>query len=390
MRAASATNDQAMARFRELVHEGATEREIADELEGIYRGLGASGHSFDPIVSFGANAADPHHMPDDTKLKVGDVVLFDVGCRQEIGAYRSVLRAPSSGASRPPSSARCTNWCAAQTKRGLRSGTPRRTLLRHRQGGGYVIAEAGYGEYFTHRLGHQIGLDEHEPGDVSSVHDEEVQVGMCFSIEPGIYLPGEFGVRDRGLGVRDRRRLRGTQQLPPRACGARPPIARRCGSESRTREAAARRPYLPVIFSAASTTCAMVTLVVTVPIPPGTGVIASTTGSTSSKFTSPHRVPRESKLMPTSSTVCPAREVFLAERARATDGADDAGRPAQLGQVLGARMADGDARIAAQEHHRDGLAHHKASADNHNVLSHQGNPIEVENLHAARGSIFCS
>ena len=83
MRAASATNDQAMARFRELVHEGATEREIADKLEGIYRELGASGHSFDPIVSFGANAADPHHMPDDTKLKAGDVVLFDVGCRQD-------------------------------------------------------------------------------------------------------------------------------------------------------------------------------------------------------------------------------------------------------------------------------------------------------------------
>ena len=79
----------------------------------------------------------------------------------------------------------------------------------------------------------------------------------------------------------------------------------------------------------------------------------------------------------------PRTEVFLAERVRATDGADDnVGRPAQLGQVLGARMADGNARIAAQEHHRDGLAHHKASADNHNVLSHQGNPIEVENLYA--------
>ena len=79
----------------------------------------------------------------------------------------------------------------------------------------------------------------------------------------------------------------------------------------------------------------------------------------------------------------PHAEIFLAERMRATDGADDdVGRPAQLGQILGARMADGDARIAAQEHHRDGLAHHKASTDNHNMLSHQGNLIEVENLHA--------
>ena len=62
-----------------------------------------------------------------------------------------------------------------------------------------VIEEAGYGEYFTHRLGHQIGLEDHEPGDVSSAHDEPVRAGQCFSIEPGIYLPGEMGVRIEDL-----------------------------------------------------------------------------------------------------------------------------------------------------------------------------------------------
>ena len=62
-----------------------------------------------------------------------------------------------------------------------------------------IIEEAGYGSYFTHRLGHQIGLDVHEPGDVSATHDAPVQAGMVFSIEPGIYLPGEFGVRIEDL-----------------------------------------------------------------------------------------------------------------------------------------------------------------------------------------------
>ena len=62
-----------------------------------------------------------------------------------------------------------------------------------------VIEDAGYGPYFTHRLGHQIGLDVHEPGDVSATHDAPVEPGMCFSIEPGIYLPGEFGVRIEDL-----------------------------------------------------------------------------------------------------------------------------------------------------------------------------------------------
>ena len=200
MRDASHTNDAAMARFKKLVREGATEAEVAGQLEGIYRELGAQGHSFAPIVSFGANAADPHHEPDGTPLTAGDVVLFDVGCRQgeycadmtrtfffgeptdkQREVYETVRRANEA---RP---ARCR---------------PRRALLRHRPRlAREVIEEAGYGPFFTHRLGHQIGLDVHEPGDVSSVHEAPVEVGMCFSIEPGIYLPGEFGVRIEDLVI---------------------------------------------------------------------------------------------------------------------------------------------------------------------------------------------
>ncbi|MBQ4251478.1 MAG: M24 family metallopeptidase, partial [Erysipelotrichaceae bacterium] len=62
-----------------------------------------------------------------------------------------------------------------------------------------VISEAGYGKYFTHRLGHFIGQKEHEQGDVSSTNTAEAKPGMIFSIEPGIYLPGEFGVRIEDL-----------------------------------------------------------------------------------------------------------------------------------------------------------------------------------------------
>ena len=199
MRAASATNDAAMARFRELVHEGATEQEIAGKLEDIYRELGAQGHSFAPIVSFGANAADPHHEPDGTVLKEGDVVLFDVGCRQDeycadmtrtffFGepdeeqrrVYEIVRQANEAGRAAVHPGARFCDIDGAARK---------------------VIEDAGYGPYFTHRLGHQIGLDVHEPGDVSSVNEAQVQPGMCFSIEPGIYLPGRFGVRIEDLVI---------------------------------------------------------------------------------------------------------------------------------------------------------------------------------------------
>lgn len=199
MRAASATNDAAMARFRELVHEGATEQEIAGKLEDIYRELGAQGHSFAPIVSFGANAADPHHEPDGTVLKEGDVVLFDVGCRQDeycadmtrtffFGepdeeqrrVYEIVRQANEAGRAAVHPGARFCDIDGAARK---------------------VIEDAGYGPYFTHRLGHQIGLDVHEPGDVSSINEASVQQGMCFSIEPGIYLPGRFGVRIEDLVI---------------------------------------------------------------------------------------------------------------------------------------------------------------------------------------------
>ena len=197
MSQASATNDKAMARFKELVHEGATELEIAEKLEGIYRSLGASGHSFDPIVSFGANAADPHHMPDGTALKAGDVVLFDVGCRQE--EYCSDMTRTFFWGEPTPKQREVYELVRRANEAGRAAVRPGARFCDIDKAARDVIAQAGYGEYFTHRLGHQIGLDVHEPGDVSSVHDEEVQVGMCFSIEPGIYLPGEFGVRIEDL-----------------------------------------------------------------------------------------------------------------------------------------------------------------------------------------------
>ncbi len=64
-----------------------------------------------------------------------------------------------------------------------------------------IISEAGYGEYFTHRLGHFIGMEDHEKGDVSAVNSQMAEAGMIFSIEPGVYLPGRFGVRIEDLVI---------------------------------------------------------------------------------------------------------------------------------------------------------------------------------------------
>ena len=199
MRRSSAANDAVMADAKGLLHEGVTEREVADQMLGLYRSHGCEAFSFPPIVSFGANAADPHHEPDDTRLEPGRVALLDIG-----GRYRSYcsdmtrtffLGEPDSESAKVYDAVRRANETAeAMIRPGVRFCDLDLAARR-------VIEDAGYGQYFTHRLGHSIGLQDHEPGDVSSVNTATVQPGMTFSIEPGIYLPGRTGVRIEDLAL---------------------------------------------------------------------------------------------------------------------------------------------------------------------------------------------
>ena len=200
MRAASATNDQAMSWLVAQLHEGVTEHQIASGLLAEYRRLGAQDVSFTPIVSFGANASDPHHEPDGTVLHRGDLVLFDVGCKQD--AYCSDMTRTFFYAGEPSEQEREVYETVRRANEAAEAlVAPGVTFADIDRAARSVIEEAGYGEYFTHRLGHQIGLEDHEPGDVSSTHDEPVRPGMCFSIEPGIYLPGSTGVRIEDLVI---------------------------------------------------------------------------------------------------------------------------------------------------------------------------------------------
>ena len=197
MREASRINDLAMAALKKLVHEGVTENEIAEQLLEIYLSLGADGFSFGPLIAFGANAADPHHGPDNTVLKEGDVVLFDVGCIKNgycSDMTRSFFYKSVTDAHREIyENVRMANEAAIAK---IRPGVPLKELdLTARD----LITKAGFGPNFNHRLGHFIGLSEHEFGDVSSVNETLAVPGMIFSIEPGIYLTGDTGVRIEDL-----------------------------------------------------------------------------------------------------------------------------------------------------------------------------------------------
>ena len=197
MRVASDINDKAMAQFKALIHEGVTEQEVADQMLDIYLSLGAEGYSFPPLVAFGANAADPHHSPDNTVIKPGDCVLFDVGCIKD--GYCSDMtrtfyfKTVSDEHRKVYETAKAANETAISK---IHPGVEIRNLDKAARD---LITDAGWGPNFTHRLGHFIGMSSHEFGDVSSANTWETKPGMIFSIEPGIYLTGDTGVRVEDL-----------------------------------------------------------------------------------------------------------------------------------------------------------------------------------------------
>ena len=179
MRDAQADNEIAIDRLKKLLPQELTEAEMAEKLGEIYKELGNTGFSFDPIVGYGANAADPHHETDDSKVKPGDSVILDIG---------GIKNSYASDMTR-------TFFYKEVSDKG------REVYEIVKEAARDYITEKGYGEYFTHRLGHFIGIDCHETGDVSGANDAVAEVGNVFSIEPGIYIPGEVGVRIEDLVI---------------------------------------------------------------------------------------------------------------------------------------------------------------------------------------------
>jgi Xaa-Pro dipeptidase len=197
MREASRINDVAVERMIELLPKGLTEKQMAQELASIYEELGAEGFSFDPIIGFGANAADPHHEPDNTVVKEGDCVIIDIGCVKD--SYCSDMTRTVFYKSVCDKSKEVFDIVLEANKRAISIVKPGVRFCDIDAAARDYIESKGYGKYFTHRTGHSIGIECHDMGDVSSINTDTVQPGMIFSIEPGIYLTGEVGVRIEDL-----------------------------------------------------------------------------------------------------------------------------------------------------------------------------------------------
>lgn len=197
MREASQINDLAMEKIVNLISHQYTEKNIEQQLMNIYEELGAEGPSFAPIIAYGANGATPHHEPSHTRLTEGDSIIIDIGCKKSSycsDMTRTVFyKSLSSKAQEIYHVVKEANQKAiAEVRPGVRFCDIDAAARKH-------IEEMGYGQFFTHRTGHAIGIEVHDFGDVSSTNTDTIVPGMIFSIEPGIYIPGEFGVRIEDL-----------------------------------------------------------------------------------------------------------------------------------------------------------------------------------------------
>ncbi|MEJ8553810.1 M24 family metallopeptidase [Tepidibacter sp. Z1-5] len=197
MREASRLNDIAVEKMIESVPMDLSEKKMADLLSNIYEEIGANGFSFDPIIAYGENAANPHHEPGNSMLKEGDSIIIDIGCVKD--SYCSDMTRTVFYKSVSDKAKEVYNTVLEANKKAISIVKPGVKFSDIDLAARNYIEDAGYGKYFTHRTGHSIGIETHDFGDVSSVNQDEVAPGMIFSIEPGIYIPGEVGVRIEDL-----------------------------------------------------------------------------------------------------------------------------------------------------------------------------------------------
>lgn len=199
LEAASRMADEVMLRIRSELAPGMTEQAVAERLRTLWSELGAAEMSFPAIVAAGANGSAPHHEPDGTVLAAGDLVIVDTG--GVVARYCSDITRTFILGEPTAEQQRVYQVCLEANRAGIAAAKPGVTLGAVDAVVRQVIAEAGYGAFFTHRTGHGVGIEIHESPFVSAGNDLVLQPGMVMSIEPGIYLPGQFGVRIEDLIV---------------------------------------------------------------------------------------------------------------------------------------------------------------------------------------------
>lgn len=184
---------KAMEFVRDFIAPGKKEIEVVAEMERFIRYQGASNSSFDIIVASGPHAAYPHHISGERKLSKSEPVLIDAGV--EVKGYKSDLTrvyflSKINGLIRG-----VYDIVRGAQLKAIEEIRPGAVISNIDQAARGYIAKKGFAPYFKHNLGHGLGLEVHELPNISPKSDIELEEGMVFTIEPGIYLPGKFGIR---------------------------------------------------------------------------------------------------------------------------------------------------------------------------------------------------
>lgn len=185
--------DEVFTDIVKFIRPGIQERDIKNKIEELFMEKGADGLSFNPIVASGPNSSKPHYNEDSRYIQEKDVIILDFGCKykglcsdmsrtvfvggvsdEEREIYDIVYRSNEAG--------------EKYAKEGVSAESVDKVSRD-------VIKNAGYGDYFLNRLGHGIGYSVHEAPDIKGSNNRILEKGMSFSIEPGIYIPGKFGMR---------------------------------------------------------------------------------------------------------------------------------------------------------------------------------------------------
>lgn len=197
---AGAAIDRVHERVPELLLPGRTEAQVAEDLAGL---IAAEHHSVDfVIVGSGENGANPHHEFSGRVLRAGDPVVVDIGGKIPSGYHSDCTRTYVVGGTAAGEEFKAVfravldaQEAAVDAARPGMTAGELDAVARER------LDAAGYGQWFTHRLGHGIGLAVHEQPFIIAGNDTVLQEGMAFSIEPGVYVPGKFGVRIEDIVV---------------------------------------------------------------------------------------------------------------------------------------------------------------------------------------------
>lgn len=204
--------DAALVEVLNYCKQGMRENEVAARIVYELRRRGADGIAFEPVASSGPNAALPHYRSGDRKLLNGDLVVLDFGCLYR-GYNSDITRTVAIGSCslerkkvhsvvRSAQEAACqkaVEGIEAQSVDGVARG---------------IIEAAGYGRFFIHRTGHGIGLEIHEEPYIVAGNSTRLTEGMAFSVEPGIYIPGEYGVRIEDIVVMESGKARRLNKAP--------------------------------------------------------------------------------------------------------------------------------------------------------------------------------